>query len=357
MRDLGASARGTIRLRRAAFDFASLLGWQRSLMQAMNASGVTSYDVDEVRNQVVVGIERAEIADIVMQRVREMGIPDGAVVTTVEPAARLYVTLRDSTNRMAGLQISRSFGTANRCTMGPLILMTTTNGGVDSTTLYFVTNSHCSASPFAVDNSYIGQPTMTYPIGYEIADPTQFNNAISPLCPASDASFPGYPVLCRTSDASLYVGTSSIAPAWHGTIAVTPGDNNIDISDSWSIANSDYPYAGQTIHKTGMWTGTSSGSVQHTCKNVRHDAPPTIPYVRWMLCQGQAVLYSGFGDSGSPIVRQATGYSGLYNPRTLVGLLWGGVPSSPTSLTGTTTYFSPWPNVNSELGGTLKASR
>lgn len=184
---------------------------------------------------------------------------------------------------------------------------------------------------------------MNRPIGYEVADPPRFTYVKSSQCPTSDPDYPGQPVYCRNSDAALYVGVASMNPFWHGTVYATPGDDNLNITDTWSIANEDYPYVGQTVHKTGRTTGSTSGTVQKSCITMFHSGPPYYAEVTWLLCQATAGLYSRPGDSGAPVVRRASGYSGLHNPMTLVGLLWGGE--------GSTTYFSPWPNVKLDLGG------
>lgn len=349
MPGLAAAATRSIRLRGAAFDFRTLLTWQRAMMGEIGVAGVTSFDVDETKNQIVVGIESADVAEEVVRRAVSLKIPRSAVTTSVEPRATLLATLRDSTNRAAGLQINRGYGDVGACTLGPLIFFTYNGNAVDSTSAYFVTASHCTESMFGLDNSWTGQPDMNRPIGYEVADPPRFTYVGSSQCPASDPNYPGEPVYCRNSDAALYVGVGSMNPFWHGTVYATPGDDNVNITDTWSIATEDYPYVGQTVHKTGRTTGSTSGSVQKSCVTMFHSGPPTYPTVTWLLCQGAAGLYSRPGDSGSPVVTRASGYSWLHNPMTLVGLLWGGE--------GSTTYFSPWPTVKLDLGGNMKASR
>ena len=353
MRELAVAARGPIRFRNAAFDFRSLLGWQRMLKQRLGVAGVISYDVDDQRNQIAIGVEDAGAAEAVMRRVAELGVPDGAVVTPVELRAVSAATLDDSTNRVAGLKITR-VNMGGSCTLGPLLFTKDGFGAIDSTTLYFVTNSHCTHTPWVLDSGWQGQPDGSHPIGYEIADPPLYTNAQQLDCPVP--THYGWSTKCRSSDAALYQATYSITPAWHGTIYVTPGDNNINISDTWSIATEAYPYVNQYIAKTGARTGTTYGQVRHVCKDYKHESPPYED--RWMLCQVEAYLYGGRGDSGSPVVANAdvSGYSHLHNPRALIGLFWGGL-AAPDAQTWTWSLISPWGQVKAELGTNLHPTR
>lgn len=156
MPGLAAAATQSITLRVAAFDFRTLLRWQRAMMADIGVAGVTSFDVDETRNQIVVGIESADVADEVVRWAVALKIPQSAITTSVEPRVTLLATLRDSTNRAAGLQINRGYGDLGSCTLGPLIFFTYNGNAVDSTNAYFVTNSHCSQRPFGLDSSWVG---------------------------------------------------------------------------------------------------------------------------------------------------------------------------------------------------------
>jgi hypothetical protein len=149
--------------------------------------------------------------------------------------------------------------------------------------------------------------------------------------------------------------TGASNPFWHGTIAATPGQNNLNITDSWAIMEEDYPYVGQAVFKTGMMSGTTWGAtVQYSCKDLLHSVKSGTTTDYWLLCQGVASsLYIKRGDSGSPIVTNASGsYPGVHNPVRLLGLLWGGPKNDGTP--NTTAYFSPWPLVKYDLGGNME---
>lgn len=356
MNGLDLATRRDVRMRKAAFDYRELVTWRRALLQEVGTTSVTSLDIDERVNRIVIGVANDDAARDVARLAQELAIPNRAVTTVIEAPTVLFTTLRDSTNRVAGLAINRGYGFTGSCTMGPLVFFSsTTTYAVDSSMAYFVTNSHCSEELFALDGGWIGQPDISLPIGYEVADPPTYTHDAIPYCPAVFLNLPAH---CRQSDASLYYLTLASTPFWHGTIAATPGDYNLNITDSWAIVRNpdypdviaDYPYVGQTIHKTGQKTGSTSGTVQNTCVHRLHSNTSNAEsYV--LLCQATATLRIGPGDSGSPIVANATGYPQVHNPMTLVGLLWGGPKNDGSDQT--TAYFSPWPNVMAELGGNM----
>jgi hypothetical protein len=149
MGGLAEAAERTVQVREAAFDFRALQGWRRTLVREMDFSGVLSLDVDERTNRVLVGVRDDQAAQAVAQQAKELGIPAQAVHTIIEQPPELMTTLQDSTNRVAGLSVSRTT-VSNGCTMGPLVFFRNPNTyAVDSSLAYFVTNSHCSEELFA----------------------------------------------------------------------------------------------------------------------------------------------------------------------------------------------------------------
>ncbi len=130
-----------------AYTFRALAEYRQRFMQGMPI-GVTSLDVDDRLNRFVIGIETAEAEQTIRSEVARYGIPSDAVLTVVEGRSELLVTLQQqaSPSKIAGYQINTIDNPlTNACTLGALAF-----DGVDSTSMYFVTASHCTDAMFAM---------------------------------------------------------------------------------------------------------------------------------------------------------------------------------------------------------------
>jgi hypothetical protein len=100
---------------------------------------------------------------------------------------------------------------------------------------------------------------------------------------------------------------------------------------------------GFVVRKTGQFTGTTQGTVDGTCV---HTAVFNTNIV--LLCQDQAYLPSGRGDSGSPVYFEfsyPTPTSAVYH----VGILWAGNCNTSSTCVGNRITFSPWSGIASDL--------
>jgi hypothetical protein len=100
-----------------------------------------------------------------------------------------------------------------------------------------------------------------------------------------------------------------------------------------AVDTSPGPAVGDSVCKTGMISGITCGAITHSCVNINSDNPITL------ICQMKVHMYSGTGDSGSPIYHWT---SSADSTVTLAGILWGG----PTT---DSTWYSQWDWVDYEL--------
>jgi hypothetical protein len=70
------------------YDYVQLTGWYARLPAALGYEGITSTDIDERRNRIRIGVRDAATANRVRRRIRELGIPSGAVLLRQEVPVR-----------------------------------------------------------------------------------------------------------------------------------------------------------------------------------------------------------------------------------------------------------------------------
>jgi hypothetical protein len=333
----GAIPKNGIHAMRARFAFAQLRKWYRTMTAVvLRTPGVTMTDIDEAHNRLLIGLERDSVRTEVLAQLAKTRIPAEAVAfevtTRVVPVTH---KLQDRKRPVeGGYQIQRSGG--GTCSLGFNAYRSTNIGG-------FVTASHCTPSPWAVDGStwYQNVVTPTNLIGNETVDPPGF------MCPLQ---YPG--LICRWSDTAfvnyasgtqwglgLIGRTTAITTNW-----LTP---NIAIDHSKPsfhiIAPPSQPFlVGLTLDKVGRTSGWSQGVINNTCVDYQWSPLPNAE----LLCQyvvhcpnnGCAVE----GDSGSPVFRITNlnqGYAELY------GVLWARYFGSHVWF-----IFSPITGVQADLG-------
>ena len=310
------AAAGT-RVLRADYNFLELDEWRSLARHAvMLVPGITSLDLDEMRNRLVIGIVDLSAQDLVESILAELSIPREAVVITEEHLERL-TDLDDRVRPVAGgLQIARSTSptTFGACTLG---FNATWNDGLGSTFRVFSTASHCSAIEGSTSDQTIFYQALPFSdrIGLEYRDPFGFYNDDDPFWCAIG-------VLCRWAD-FLLADYDNEGDAVVGLIARTmsrgrsQGSVTLNPSDSvfYVTATAEYPIGGQLLEKMGITTGWTYGWVTDTCKDYLSDA---VLYV----CQYSVSGGANFGDSGAPVFI----WTGTQTA-TLYGTLWARIGS------------------------------
>jgi hypothetical protein len=299
------------------------------LLPLFELSGVVFTDADEATGRLVVAVSNPDVAEVVLERLRALGI-SSQIVDFVEKEPIVQVaTLRDQVRPVAGgLQIRWSNYV---CTLGfPAKLA---NGMMG-----FVTNSHCSTKQGSVDGTKYYQPLNQVDaefIGTEIADPPFFKNRDG--CPRGRQ--------CRYSDSIFSQGASGISFDL-AKIAKTDGVNTglLTIASNgaarFTITQKGSVTKGTVVNKVGRTTGWTRGTITNKCANVAVSGTNIVNLCQDIVENTGTIV--GGGDSGSQVFSVVS----VDNVK-LVGLLWGGNSS------GTLFVYSPIENVERELG-TLK---
>jgi hypothetical protein len=297
-----------LQVHRGRFSFRQLRAWHERLsVQVLGLRGVVKTDIDEAKNQLMVGVENRESQRRVARRLAAHGIPRGAV--SIEQAApiKAETSLRDRHRPLVGgLQIAspRSPTLESLCTLG----FNAVRAGVQG----FVTNSHCTRIQGGVESTVFHQPTTFAAgnrVGVEAVDRPYFTGG---ACPATRR--------CRFSD-SAFVRRDSGITASQGRIAFNSASGFGSVA--WNgtsvhrlVSESD-AVAGLVVRKVGRTTGTTRGTVTATCVNANVSGTNIT-----LLCQDEADYSSAGGDSGSPV------FSNLNRPQaldaSLRGIHWGG---------------------------------
>ncbi|HEU0301740.1 MAG TPA: trypsin-like serine protease, partial [Longimicrobium sp.] len=327
LRTHGAPAEQLV-IRQGEYDWRDLLRWRRGI-EGVGLQGITFTDVDERTNRVVIGVMDDGRRQAVASAAARLGVPPGALrVERIAPTV-VEVTLQNYYRPVqGGLQI-QSPGT---CTLGYIAIEEYPYWVNYGGPRYAITNSHCTDAFASVTGTTIGQPTLSYPIGYEYSDPPLFTSAQNSDCP------PGRN--CRHSDAALFRLNDGISSRYAAVTRVSSG-LTIGSPDNEAYAGAQSGvWGGLAVEKVGRTTGRSTGTLTSSCANVpQYELDPwgnVYDTGRTMLCQLQANYNSGGGDSGSPVFTRSGG-----QPYAL-GIHWGS--------NGTTRSFSWWVYFWSEFG-------
>lgn len=305
------------------YDFRQLHTWYDEIRaKILSLNGVTSGDIDEARNRIVIGVADPEMMATVQKELAQVAAPEDAVLVKsgIRPA-KLDVDLRDEVRPVvAGVQISR----VGFCTLGYNV------AHPEDSYWYFVTASHCTEVYGTVNSDVFGQPENDRPIGFEVADPPTFTLAEDPRCPSYE---------CRFSDVALIRYTISSHKQGHIAWPTNFGSRNSTTTKP--IDGAADPVLYQLVHMVGRTSGHQAGLVQGMCEDILGSDGI------WRLCSGRADYVSGAGDSGAPVFTDGTWYGGMVIAR---GVHWG-------SQTATVKFFSLHSLWDSELredfGGTF----
>ncbi|GIW53350.1 MAG: hypothetical protein KatS3mg081_2705 [Gemmatimonadales bacterium] len=317
-RHVPGTAFGNVVVRIGAYAFDSLASWRDRLLDPiLDIDGVTSLDLDEERNRLVIGVSSQSARPAVLRELSRREVPPSAVVVEAEEEAAMLLpdeasVPSEATNGCpsieslcrplwAGLQIGRRKpGDPQKffeCTIG---LIATIDG-----VRVFITASHCSTDKWSLDNTIQNQP---YPlssgdvlrIGGEWRDPN------APGC-----GFLGI-ANCRYSDASAFRldggihGEGTVArPQTVGIWPTPSGGFAIDPQNpSWPIKGpaSTSIYVNMLLQKVGAGTGWTRGPVSKTCKDVKTGF---FGLGHRLYCQHFVQVGSNKGDSGSPVFTMA----------------------------------------------------
>lgn len=308
------------------YDFRDLFAWKDEVRPLLAERGAVYLDIDERRNRLVFGVERASLEDfnLTLKRfLEDTHVPSEAVVTEAADPIEPWELLTDRIRPVpAGVQIQNASG--GNCTLG----INATRAGVKG----FVTNSHCTAVQSLVEGTSFFQNTTgsTNFIGTETVDPFFFFGGSCPL-----------PRMCRRSDSAFVAYSSSLLSAGgkianpncsfgQGTLTVNPQTPRLPVTGVMFLS----PVSGSIVNKTGQTTGCTFGFTIGTC--VDANAKDSIIT---FLCQNRVAGVGDHGDSGSPVFFHGSDHA------TLAGILWGGNVG--------TYVYSPWTNVILDLGAVI----
>ncbi|HMI55003.1 MAG TPA: hypothetical protein VK494_02335 [Gemmatimonadaceae bacterium] len=291
---------------------------------AVLAIGGTVFgDNDEVNHRLVFGVENERVIPAVRTVLAQLGAPGTDYEIRVTAPIYQVATLRDRWRpTQAGIQIHF---VNYLCSMG-------FNADLGSQRS-FITASHCTNTQGGVEGTQYYQPLSSVDatvIATEVDDPEYFNFKTDPMCPRGK--------LCRYSDASRELYSSSSVESTRGAIAKPSGvnDNSLDVPDGSSFTVTEQGDVGKdaTVNKVGRTTGWTQGKVTATCVNTNVSGSRIH-----QLCQTFVDAGVGGGDSGSGVFQITSG-----NNVKLVGILWGG------SSDGSMFVYSPFSAVVKELG-------
>ncbi|MDP2346020.1 MAG: hypothetical protein Q8O67_34090 [Deltaproteobacteria bacterium] len=325
----GEAVADGIQIDDAQYGFAQLNTWHEAMQALFDVDGVSQTDIDEIRNRLWVGVDRAERIPAIEAEVVRLGIPAAAVAVEVTEPVQRVLTLRDQVRPLAGgLQIRFS---SYLCSLG----FNAVRAGISG----FVTNSHCTREQGGVESTTYYQPLNAVAgerVGTEIADPVYSRSA----CPSSVRA------RCRYSD-SAFVRLDAAVIGAPGPISKTDGVNTGSISlvaSAFSVVGEAGSLVGQSVDKVGRTTGWTRGTVSRTCVNTGIQDSNIVLICQDHVTAPAGVTVVGSGDSGSPVFSITN--NSVTDDVLLKGILWGGNSS------GTTFVFSPIANVqrSTELG-------
>lgn len=299
---------GDIGVRKVDYSWAQL-AQQRALLNslAFSLSGVQQTAISILRNRFEVGVSSPEELAPVSFRLRDgSSIPDAISVILADRIALSRQAMCNGPNLNdcrrpvhAGLRvIYERGGYAYGCTLG---MVTSLSDG----TRGFVTNSHCSTSPYQLETgSYwqygdADQHGSQYLIGTEHLDPPPFAYMSNRECPVG--------FRCRHSDANFVrFTTANHMFKWFfhpNDLSSAGGSLTLNTTDSISMSNlaGGPPGVGFVVAKLGQATGYTEGIVDYNCMDRADPVDPSLI----LLCQLRIVRvpdrFGNDGDSGAPV--------------------------------------------------------
>jgi len=321
------------------YRFDELLAWRYALRSLLSFDGVTTLDVDEARNRVVLGVEPslgAEARAALATRLTATGIPAGAVVLADIGAVRELPADRATAAAVAPATVQGKFRPAPggvQIVFSGRFVCTLGFNAVLGRDFGFVINDHCTEVRGEPDGTAYSQGIPGDGIiGSEVRDPSFITEGcpVDRRCRMSDSAFARYTkknlgVLGR-------VARTTAQGDVEGSLRVSPPGSRFTV-----IGKAPDPLVGQQAHKVGRTTGWTAGEVVGTCVDANISTNDVT-----LFCQTFVAAGSGPGDSGSPVFARAGGTQAR-----LMGILWGG---GTHPVFGQLFIFSPLSAIEQELG-------
>ena len=343
-----------VRIVKADYTFAQLAHWRDAAFDNVlgSVAGVTSLDLDEARNRVALGIDPSGFEATraaAFEQLRRLGVDSAAIVfdtvgparndqTTSIPPDLSYTPVADPLGGGLRMDFTTELGnTIGGCTLG---FAAQRNGAVG-----FVTNSHCTEQFMNPDKTraFVG----SIHVATEESDPSAYTCGVR-RCRASDASFFIGITNQKTFGVGLIYRTTPEPPCGGLSCGAQPTD--VDQSRPFFFVtaeeNNDV-YVGQEVHKVGITTGWTKGSIKQTC--VDHDSYSGPGYQTVTRCTYEATYAAGEGDSGAPV------FSIIDPNASTVKLL--GIHQARAKLGENQARFSKLNRIKSDLGGTWVVTR
>ncbi|MCA1788840.1 MAG: S1 family peptidase [Thioalkalivibrio sp.] len=331
---VAARGSGRMRVRTARYTFLELQAWRDAWWdRILDVAGVTFVDLDEVANQVVVGVAEPGVRARVLELLRPVGIPVSALGFAAAgyprshaeeqyaPYLNTWPTQGDSITAFrrpleGGLKI-----TYRRAASSPDVAITCTLGFIAriNGVRVAITASHCSQRHWDLEQTVYFQstPGVGRYFGYEYRDPN-----------GSSCGFLSINV-CRNADASAVALEPGVAdslghivrpigppPIGRSEYLVRRSSLLVDPANPrFRIVGTRGPLKGEWVDKVGATTGWTRGDVDRTCVDMPADRPHSK-----LRCQTWARFSSTGGDSGGPVF-----VDHLDGTVTLLGMVWGKV--------------------------------
>ncbi len=331
-----------VNFRSVRYPFATLSTWyNRNVRPLLRIKGVTFSDIDERRNQLVLGVSDKQVMLEVWKAIESAGLaPDSVVLDDGRELVYQYsgsIVGSEQRPTIAGIELGTESG--GRCTLG----MNAEFPEWWWTSPGFVTAGHCTGDWDLFGNS-LAQPAGGDIIAWEFFKPA--------FVPSADCNFDG----CRYSDTVAAKYNSDVAFEDDPSIIRTrdrEGDVNVDVdAQTFDVTSaSTWLLSGDEVQKVGVAAGWRDAAINQTC--VDFEAPDSTGGERGFLCQFTAATMTDLdvscpGDSGAPVFFW---HETLAPNALLAGFLWGGFLESGTSSPCAPEYvFSPMSGVAADLG-------
>lgn len=309
---------------RGRFDYRDLATWRKQI-DRFDWSIVTSSDVDEANNRVVITVRDAGAQRRLTSGFSTLGIPAEAVVVEVMGETVRQATLQQTIRPMVGGVQVKAVPSADgigECTLGFVARREFPGVGIEVNGERFITTAgHCSGTLGFNGGNVIGQPRQINRVGYLFSNPDKFGSSFDSSCPVTTPD-------CRRSDIALYKLDNNIDTlSTFGSYALLSGSTVIG---SAAYNGKQQGFApGQTIRMIGRSSNLKAGTVINTCINLP-SAGDTL------LCQFTGSYTCQGGDSGAPVWRYNAGGTWI------LGSHWG-------RRTNGECVFSNWMDAVNEL--------
>ena len=345
--------------RTVRYSFIELARHRARLRALFGVPEVVSLGVDEELNRVEIGLEDPSAEEAVLALVAELEVP--AEVVSFSQGSRIRMSSADSgrwsphsspagrSTRVrldgptadgklrAGYQVEADGG--SECTLGFTAVLD--NGG-----LVFVSNSHCSETPWSTDFGDWGQPDTDNIVGIEVSDPPPGKCGIlRRKCRDSDASMMAVDTSvsialgeigrterrdrdCRDFDGDLFkelctMFVDSVNPTIRITSVRTSSDQN------------------NILDQIGIGTGWTWGRVTKTCEDVKGQTGVVVK------CADEVDFVTGDGDSGAPVFQ----YSDDDGTAQFRGIVFGYHETTRSDDFGWKGVFQDLEQIEWDLGG------